>query len=572
MFALLLVCAAIDALLIVAQALCLAHALTWLWDCTTAGGSEDTIIGALPSALGFACAFVTRNALDVLRAKMTDAFSRKRAAELQDQLIDASYDQGVAGVQRRGSGSAVQELIDGIANIKNYLAIILPKVADLIAIPAVLAVALFVIDWISGFIALVILPCIIGYMQLLGAHAKAQAKAQHTEYDRLANHFMDTLRGLGTLKAFDRSKPYAQQVFDVSEAFRDATVKTLHTATLSSLVLDLFRTFALAAVAIMLGFRLLNGTVALEPALAVLVMVPEYFAAVRRYSTDFHASLDGRSSLTSILEIIEEARATANAGEQVPQLEAWSEESVLELQGVGYRHAADAPSTLKDVTLRVEGACKVGIVGISGSGKTTLARLLSGFSDPSAGNIVVNGTSVPTLNNPSWLRQVTFIPQNPHIFNATLRDNIAFYQPEATDQAIEEAIELAGLTATVAELPQGLDTMIGQQGRQLSGGQAQRVTLARAFLDTQRKVLVFDEPTAHLDIQTERALKERMLPLMEGKLVFFATHRLHWLENMDEVLVVEDGHLVESGNPRELFASNGALSKLVAQLRGGDVL
>lgn len=572
MFALLLACAAVDALLVVVQALCLAHALTWLWNCATAGGSEGIITGALPSALGFACAFIARNALDALRSKISDGFSSKRAAELQDHLIDACYEQGVAGVQRRGSGSAVQELINGIAIVRNYLAIILPKVADLIAIPVVLTVALFAVDWISGIIALMVLPCIIGYMQLLGAHAKAQAKAQHAEYDRLANHFMDTLRGLDTLKVFGRSKPYAQQVYDVSEVFRGATVKTLRTATLSSLVLDLFRTFALAAIAIMLGFRLLNSTAGLEPALTVLIMVPEYFAAVRRYSTDFHASLDGRSSLASILEVIEKSRTAPDADCQAPQLGTWDEESALELQEVSYRHTADAPYTLKDVNLHVEGACKVGIVGISGSGKTTLARLLAGFSDPSAGKIVVNGTTVSTLNNPSWLKQVTFIPQNPHIFNATLRDNVAFYQPEATDQAIEEAIELAGLDATVTQLPQGLDTMLGQQGRQLSGGQAQRVTLARAFLDTQRKVLVFDEPTAHLDIQTELALKERMLPLMEGKLVFFATHRLHWLEDMDHVLVVEDGRIIESGNPRELLASNGALSRLVKQLRGGDAL
>ena len=140
------------------------------------------------------------------------------------------------------------------------------------------------------------------------------------------------------------------------------------------------------------------------------------------------------------------------------------------------------------------------------------------------------------------------------------------------DAEVNAAIQLAGLDELVAKLPQGLDTMLGQQGRQLSGGQAQRVTLARAFLDTQRKVLIFDEPAAHLDIQTELALKERMLPLMEGKLVFFATHRLHWLENMDQVLVVEDGHIVESGEPHELMASGGALSQLISKMRGGELL
>ena len=608
MFALLLVCAAADALLIVVQALCLAAALTWMWDCAVAQAFASLVSGALPGAFWFAVAFVARNALDAVRSRMADAFSRKCATELQDQLVEATYEQGVAGVQRRGSGAAVQELIDGVANVRNYIAIILPKVADLIAIPVILAVALFVTDWISGVIALIILPCIIGYMQLLGAHAKAQASAQHQEYDRLANHFMDTLRGLATLKAFGRSKPYANQVLAVSEAFRDATVKTLRTATLSSLVLDLFRTFALAAVAIMLGFRLLNGSVGLESALAVLIMVPEYFAAVRRYSTDFHASLDGRNSLASILNVIggeggkapgasvavrgacagaesgtlpvlsvaqaaDAAGSPCEAGDSLETVAfTWDNNSTLEFRDVSFQHSNNDPFALKGVNFRVEGSCKVGIVGMSGSGKTTLARLLAGFSNPTAGEILVNGASVPTLNNPQWLKHVTFIPQNPHIFNASLRDNVAFYVPDASEHDVVQAIKLAGLEDTVAQLPQGVNTLLGQQGRQLSGGQAQRVTLARAFLDARRKVLIFDEPTAHLDIQTELALKERMLPLMEGRLVFFATHRLHWLENMDYVLVVEDGRVVESGRPCELLAANGALSSLVKQMRGGDFL
>lgn len=570
MFVLLLVYAGTDALLIVVQALCLAGSLTWMWDCAVAQAFASLVPGALPGAFGFAAAFIARNALDAVRSRMADAFSRKRATELQDQLVEATYEQGVAGVQRRGSGSAVQEFIDGVANVRNYIAIISPKVADLIAIPAILAVALFATDWISGIIALIILPCIIGYMQLLGAHAKAQASTQHQEYDRLANHFMDTLRGLATLKAFGRSKPYANQVFAVSEAFRDATVKTLRTATLSSLVLDLFRTFALAAVAIMLGFRLLNGSVGLEPALAVLIMVPEYFAAVRRYSTDFHASLDGRNSLASILDVI------GGEGSQPPCAPTtdlnWDNSSTLEFRDVSFQHNSNDPFALNQVNFRVEGACKVGIVGMSGSGKTTLARLLAGFSNPTAGEILVNGASVPTLNNPQWLKHVTFIPQNPHIFNASLRDNVAFYVPGASEHDVDQAIKLAGLEDTVAQLPQGVNTLLGQQGRQLSGGQAQRVTLAREFLDSRRKVLIFDEPTAHLDIQTELALKERMLPLMEGRLVLFATHRLHWLENMDYVLVVEDGRVVESGRPCELLAANGALSSLVKQMRGGDFL
>ena len=266
-----------------------------------------------------------------------------------------------------------------------------------------------------------------------------------------------------------------------------------------------------------------------------------------------------------------EALADVMNDMDVDSLPVWSHASVLEARDVAFDYVDHR--ALSGVSFSVRGFSKVAIVGMSGSGKSTLANLLGGFAEPSEGGFLSSWEGEEPrafdLASDAWRRQVVYIPQDPYIFHATLRENIAFYRPDADDAAIEGAVEAMGLGELVRQLPQGLDTPIGEGARALSGGQAQRIALARAFLDPQRRILIFDEPTAHLDIETELELKERMLPLMEGRLVFFATHRLHWIHDMDAVMVVDGGRLAEFGAPEELLSRGGALARLAEHMLGG---
>ena len=217
--------------------------------------------------------------------------------------------------------------------------------------------------------------------------------------------------------------------------------------------------------------------------------------------------------------------------------------------------------------MNVTGFERVGIVGESGAGKSTLIDVLAGFLRPTSGTFTLDATVMQTLTDAVWREQTTYIPQQPYIFNLTLMDNIRFYHPEASKAEVARAAAAAGLSQLIARWPRGLDEMIGTGGRQLSGGQEQRVALARAFL-SERPILLFDEPTAHLDIETEYELKQIMLKLFEQKLVLFATHRLHWMPHMDRIIVLDQGKVVEQGTHEQLLAKRGKYSELLMAQRG----
>lgn len=545
------------ALAVVGQAVGLAQAIVGVWQGNAL--EEQAAWIAL-----FFCCFVARQVILAAQDHMLDRYAYRQADSLRESLLQAVFEAGPALVGRRGSAAVVNSAIEGTEHVAAYIALIIPKMTAVGIVPLVLLIAMIPLDLVSAFIALACLPFIILYMIMIGYTAKDDAAKRHGEFERMSNHFIDSLRGIDTLKAFGRSRDHAGRIFAVSERFREATMKTLRIATLSSAVLDTFATLALAAVAIMMGFRLVEGTLSFLPALSVLIMVPEYFRPIREFASDYHASLDGRTSLAAIRETIDEAcalRPQGTGSDPVLSPTALETPSVT-LEDVSFNYADY--TALNDISFSVKSPCKVGIIGASGSGKTTLLNLLSGFSDPSSGSIRIGATTCSTLHHPQWHAHATFIPQDPYLFHASLRDNVAFYQPHATDEEISGALEAVGLDALVHELPQGIATPIGAGERMLSGGQAQRVALARAFLDPSRTILLFDEPTAHLDVETELELKKSMLALMEGKLVFFATHRLHWAANMDYIIVMDRGRIAWQGPSDELKDSD-AWARLSAE-------
>lgn len=550
----------LQAVFIIGQAFYLSKAVVGLW---SGGLLKDQLLNILV----FFLFYTGRHVVSYVREKMLDQFSYDRSRELREALLQKIFRLGPSVVQKNGTGNMITMALEGITQTENYLHLILMKIMNMMIIPWIILAFVFTQDIRSGIVLLIVFPLIIIFMIVLGYAAQSKADKQYKAFQLLSNHFIDSLRGLDTLKLFGLSKKYAGSIYNTSERFRMATMSTLKIAILSTFALDFFTTLSVAVVAVFLGLSLLNGGILLFPALTTLILAPEFFLPVRDFASDYHATLDGKNSFQAIQAVLDlpEMSETDRL-----TLEDWTALSELSVNNLTFTYEEAANPALNTLTFTAKGYQKIGVIGASGSGKSTLINVFSGFLEPDAesSKIVIDGQAVPHFLQSDWQKQVLYIPQSPYIFQDTLANNVRFYTPKATDEQVLAAIQLVGLEPLVQELSEGINTVIGESGRMLSGGQAQRVALARAFLDQQRRVLLFDEPTAHLDIETEVELKERMLPLMNDHLVLFATHRLHWMTEMDYILVMDKGQVVEMGTLAELIAKNGYYVNLMNQMRG----
>lgn len=552
----------LQAVFIMGQAFYLSKAVVGLWE---GGQLSDQLLNILV----FFLFYTGRHVVTYLREKMLDTFSYDRSRELREALLQKVFRLGPTVVQKNGTGNMITMGLEGISQAENYLHLILMKIMNMMIIPWIILIFVFTLDVRSGVVLLVVFPMIIIFMIILGYAAQSKADKQYKAFQILSNHFIDSLRGLDTLKLFGLSKKYAGSIYNTSERFREATMSTLKIAILSTFALDFFTTLSVAVVAVFLGLSLLEGGILLFPALTTLILAPEFFLPVRDFASDYHATLDGKNSFQAIQAVLDLPEMTET---DRLSLGDWTALSELAVEQLTFQYEEATQPALKGLDFAAKGYQKIGIIGASGSGKSTLINVLSGFLEPDAEitTIEVDGQKLPHFLQKEWQKQVLYIPQSPYIFQDTLANNVRFYTPEATDEDVLAAVQLVGLENLVTELTEGLNTVIGESGRMLSGGQAQRVALARAFLDQTRRVLLFDEPTAHLDIETEVELKTKMLPLMNDHLVFFATHRLHWMAEMDYILVMDKGQIVEAGTLAELTEKNGYYVKLVNQMRGTE--
>ncbi|WP_136607278.1 thiol reductant ABC exporter subunit CydD [Paenibacillus dokdonensis] len=543
----------------------------WLAEVLSALFAGEPLHTQYNKMMMFLGAFLVRHIIGFFQQKISYAFAERTGASLRKQVMEKLFQLGPRFAKQEGTGNLVTLVLEGAAKFRNYLELIVPRMAGMSIIPWIILVYIFMQDITSGIILILSMPILIVFMILIGLAARKHTEKQLDTYRTLSNHFVDSLRGLETLKLLGQSRSHSDTIARVSDRYRSATMRTLRVAFLSSFALDFFTMLSVAVVAVGLGLRLVNGELALVTGLTVLILAPEYFLPVRMVGADFHATLDGKEAGAAMQLIIDEPLTqepdVQSTGQEERELD-WTISSRLILSGVGVQHQQEGPHSLQEVSLDVQGLGKIGIIGASGAGKSTLIDVLGGFLKPSAGNMVLNDQRRGSLTTDAWRKLTTYIPQHPYIFSSTLADNICFYSPDANVSDVEQAVAAAGLSELVHSLPHGAEELIGNGGRQLSGGQEQRVALARAFL-SDRPVILLDEPTAHLDIETEYELKQTMLSLFENKLVFLATHRLHWMPDMDRIIVLDHGRVAETGTHEELIARRGVYYELIQSQLGG---
>ncbi|WP_160042857.1 thiol reductant ABC exporter subunit CydD [Paenibacillus sp. USDA918EY] len=557
--------------LTLAQSLSIILLARWLAEALSALFAGEPLHGQYNKLMMFLGAFLVRHIIGFIQQKMSYAFAERTGADLRQQVMEKLFQLGPRFARQEGTGNLVTLILEGTSKFRNYLELIVPRMAGMALIPWIILAYIFLQDITSGIILILSMPILIAFLILVGLAARKTTEKQMDTYRTLSNHFVDSLRGLETLKLLGQSREHIGSVARVSDRYRSATMRTLRVAFLSSFSLDFFTMLSVAVVAVGLGLRLISGDLALVTGLTVLILAPEYFLPVRMVGADFHATLDGKEAGAAMRSIIDEPlnedADDVKTGREKSELH-WTANSRLILSNVGVRHQQEGPHSLQNVSLDLQGMGKIGIIGASGAGKSSLIDVLGGFLKPSEGFMAVDGRRLDSSSLAEWRKRITYIPQHPFIFSGTLADNIRFYAPDAPDSDVERAVAAAGLKELAQSLPHGVQETIGGGGRQLSGGQGQRVALARAFL-SERPVILLDEPTAHLDIETEYELKQTMLPLFEGKLVFLATHRLHWMPDMDLIIVLEGGQLAEIGTHEELLSRKGAYYELIESQREG---
>jgi thiol reductant ABC exporter CydD subunit len=498
---------------------------------------------------------------------------------LRDALTDRLQRLGPTFASGERTGELVSVLTAGLEAIDAWVVTFQPARTLAVLVPVLVVLVVAVVDPLSAVVLVVTGPVLVLLLALIGGRAKQLTERRFLELRWMSAFFADMLRGIPTLKMFGRSKEQVENVAAIGRTYGDTTMEVLRTAFQTALVLEWGGAVATALVAVEVSLRLMAGQMPFEPALAVLILAPEFFLPLRQLAIRFHVGAAGNAAATRMLTILDapaagdDARATGDdapaAGDDATAPAPVSPPAIR-LEGVHVAYEHGRRPALRGLDLDVPAGRTVALVGETGAGKSTVASLLLRFLESDAGAVTVDGVPLASIDVDAWRRSVAWVPQAPYLFAGTIAENVRLARPGATDAEVEAAAREAGAHEFVRALPLGYATPLGEDGARLSGGEQQRIALARAFL-RDAPFVILDEVTSHLDPVSEGAITRAVERLARRRTVLVISHRLRLAAMADTVVVLAGGRAVEAGPPAELLVRAGPYRRLVEiEAEGGS--
>jgi len=446
-------------------------------------------------------------------------------SDLRRRILDAVLRIGPWSGRR--TGETVTKATEGVAAVGALAGTFLPQLIAGMSVPLMLAVVVAVIDWPTALVLLLVLPLIPLMLRLLERRFASVSDRYRETADRLAARFLDGIQGMRTLKTLDQAESYGDHLAEDAERLRGETMDLLRVNQLALLAVDtLFTMGTVVAAAVMAAIRLSVGALTVGEAVTVVllgVMLIEPLSQIGRY---FYVGAIGRASAAQVKVLLDEAATVPLPSASFPAVP-----GLVEFDRVSFTYPDGTPA-LEEVSFRVESGERVALVGPSGAGKSTIAHLVLGLLEPGRGSISVGGPAV-------------LVPQRPYLFQGSVADNLRLADPDADDALLWEALESADLTDALQSRRGGLNTEVGERGLRLSGGEVQRLAIARAFL-RDASVVVLDEPTSNIDMDSEARLRSAVDRLTVDRTLLVIAHRRSTVAGLERTLVLDQGRLVES--------------------------
>ena len=492
--------------------------------------------------------------------------SSEAKLNVRDQIYKQVVKMGPGLLGKRRTGEIANTATEGVEYLDYYFSVYFVQIWVAIAIPFFLCAAIFSIDWVVGLWMLAGVPLTPLFVGSSARGFRRISKQNEEVKNRNSSQYLDSIQGMSTLKMFNEGIRRGRQMEEGNEAQRRLTMKLLLVAQFQFVFLELG--FALFSTAVAMGvalYRWSGGFMTPGEVVAVVLLSLEFSRTLLLIGEFFFAGALGREVAAKVIEFLDEKVPVLSGAGRNPGSKP-GKPVRIELKNITFTFpGADKPA-LKNVSIALEPNETVALIGRSGSGKTTVTNLLLRTLEPDSGTILFDGVPANELAI-DWIRQqIALVPQDPFLFYGTIAENLRVAKEDATEEELIAATKNAELYDYIRSTPDGFNTKVGDQGMALSGGQAQRLAIARAFLKN-APIVVLDEPTSQIDVETENLLNRALERLTAHKTVLLIAHRLSTIEQADRIVVLDGGQVAESGTRQELLAKGGIYAGMIKTKR-----